>query len=64
MNFYLGGAWLPVADLRRAFLVEANLDGAENLTAAQVKSAKNWRDAFLPDNLQYLLKDPPPACPA
>ena len=64
----LRGASLAGADLRGASLHEANLDGAsldarifggaKNLTAAQVQSAKNWREAHLPDYLQHL-KDLP-----
>lgn len=31
---------------------EANLSEAKNLTAGQVRSAKNWCDALLPDYLK------------
>ena len=50
----LRGADLDGADLRGADLDEADLDEAENLTAKQVRSAKNWRHADLPEDLQYL----------
>ena len=49
----LRGAYLGLADLGGAFLSEA-----KNLTAKQVLSTKNWRHAFLPEDLQYL-KEPP-----
>ena len=53
-------AKLGEADLEGATLVEANLVGAdlveaENLTAEQVQTAANWRDAYLPASLQSLL---------
>ena len=59
----LDGADLDRADLRGAELDETNLDranlgGAKNLTAEQVRSATNWRAAYLPKDLQYL-KDLP-----
>ena len=59
----LFGASFPAADLRGAYLVLADLGGAflsdaKNLTAEQVKSAKNWRYALLQEDLQYL-KEPP-----
>ena len=47
------GAYLGLADLGGAFL-----SGAQNLTAEQVLSTKNWHHAFLPEDLQYL-KEPP-----
>ena len=50
----LRGADLDRADLRGTDLDEADLDEAENLTAKQVRSAKNWRHAHLPEDLQYL----------
>ena len=51
-----GFAMLPVAMPPMG----ANLTRAKNLTAKQVKLAQNWWHAHLPDDLQYLLKDPPP----
>ena len=65
----LTGANLDNADLYNANLDGANLDGAhpgrghpgtgaENLTAEQVRSARNWRKATLPDYLNHL-KDLP-----
>ena len=51
---YLNSADLTGADLTGANLTRARLDGAENLTAEQVLSAKNWHDAILPDYLQHL----------
>ena len=59
----LFGAIFHAADMRGAYLGLADLGGAflsdaKNLTAEQVQSAKNWRHAFLPDDLQYL-KEPP-----
>ena len=54
----LVGANLSDANLVGANLSDANLVGAEDLTAEQVRSAKNWRDAHLPEDLQYL-KDLP-----
>ena len=72
----LSGANLSWASLFDADLLRARLNGdelpgagplmgailreAKNLTAEQVQSAQDWRDAFLPEDLQYLLKDPPP----
>ena len=59
----LFGALFLAADMRGAYLGLADLGGAflsdaKNLTAEQVQSAKNWRHAFLPEDLQYL-KEPP-----
>ena len=46
-------------------LMGASLSEAKNLTAEQVQSAQDWRDAFLPEDLQYLKDIPePPAPPA
>ena len=67
VNLYeadLYGAVLNEANLSRAILSRANLNaailsGAKNLTAEQVLSADNWREAHLPDDLQYLLTEPP-----
>ncbi len=63
---YLRGADLEEADLRGATLVgadlsKADLSEASDLTAEQVLSAKNWREAYLPEDLLYLkdLPDPP-----
>ena len=50
---------LTEADLHEADLDEADLHEAENLTAKQVRSAKNWHKATLPDYLQYLLTEQP-----
>ena len=60
----LGAADLSAADLNGTDLSAADLNGtdlseSENLTAEQVRSAKNWRKAILPDYLQYLLTEPP-----
>ena len=64
----LQGADLQGADLNGVSLSGADLSGAKlvgskNLTAEQVKSAKNWDKADLPDYLQYLLTEQsaPPA---
>ena len=47
-----------------ADLEKADLSGAKNLTAAQVRSAQNWHEAYLPDSLKYLKDLPePPARP-
>ena len=65
----LNGAELALANLYEDDLTEAelavgilpmgaDLGGAKNLTAKQVRSAKNWRHATLPDYLAHL-KDPP-----
>ena len=66
----LSGAILVEADLSRAYLERTNLAGAKllganlsgailveakNLTAKQVRSAKNWREAHLPEDLNDLL---------
>ena len=65
----LSGAILVEADLRRAYLKRANLAGADllgaklsqallnkakNLTAKQVRSGADWREAYLPDHLKHL----------
>ena len=62
----LNDARLNGADLNNTILVGANLSkvwlgGAKNLTAEQVQSAQNWREACLPASLKYLkdLPDPP-----
>ena len=55
----LSGANLQFADLSGANLQFADLSGATNLAAEQVRSADNWREAILPDDLQYLLTEPP-----
>ena len=57
----LFGANLNVTALGMADLTRAMLGGAENLTAKEVQSAENWREAYLPEDLQYLkdLPDPP-----
>ena len=57
----LSDATLSGADLVRANLSRANLEGATNLTAEQVRSTENWRDATLPDYLNYLKDTPEPA---
>ena len=61
----LSGANLNIADLRGADLCGANLSGAllrnailseaVNLTAGQVQSGTDWREAHLPDHLKHLL---------
>ena len=50
----LYGADLSDANLSGANLSDADLRGANHLTAEQVRSAKNWRDADLPEDLQDL----------
>ena len=55
----LNAADLSGANLDAAELILAALTGAKNLTAEQVLSAKNWRTARLPKDLQYLLTGPP-----
>ena len=50
----LFGADLSDAALTGANLFDAELSEAENLTAEQVLSAKNWHKAYLPDYLQHL----------
>ena len=52
---------LSGAKLDTAELILAKLTGAKNLTAEQVRSAKNWRETRLPDSLDSLkdLPDPP-----
>ena len=52
-------AWLRRTILTRADLAGANLGGAKFLTVEQIRSAKNWREAYLPEDLQYLLTGPP-----
>ena len=54
----LSKADLHAAGLHGANLRKADLREAENLTAEQVKSAKNWHEAHLPD---YLNLPKPPA---
>ena len=56
----LSGAYLERTNLAGANLLGANLSGAilvkaKNLTAKQVRSAKNWREAHLPEDLNDLL---------
>ena len=69
LNANLIQARLFSADLRGAFLADADLSGAflagldeeedaKNLTVGQVKLAKNWEEAHLPD---YLNLPKPPA---
>ena len=65
----LSGARLQGVILQEVILIWANLQGVDlsgvdlsgskNLTAEQVRSADNWREATLPDDLQYLLTEPP-----
>lgn len=50
----LRDAGLRDADLPGANLQGADLSGAKHLTAEQVLSAKNWRNAVLPEDLRYL----------
>ena len=57
---HLPAADLCGADLREADLCRADLRTTKNLTAKQVRSAKNWREAFLPDHLEYLKDTPEP----
>ena len=56
----LSGANLSAATLREANLVMTILRAAENLTAEQVQTAANWRNALLPGYLN-LSKPPDPA---
>ena len=57
----LRGADLHGADLHGADLHGAHLEEAKTLTEKQVRSAKNWHEAYLPDHLKHLqdLKDLP-----
>ena len=55
----LQGADLCDVSLCNVNLWEASLVGSKNLTAEQVREAINWREAHLPDDLQYLLTEPP-----
>ena len=55
----LVGAELIGATLTNADLTRTRLMGAKHLTVEQVRSAKNWRKAHLPDHLKYLLAEPP-----
>ena len=57
----LNGADLCGTDLYDAILYDAILSGAKNLTVEQVQSAKNWREACLPKDLQYVKDLPDPA---
>ncbi len=57
----LRGATLVGANLSEATLSGANLVTARNLTAQQVLSAEDWREADLPEDLQYLQDLPDPA---
>ena len=50
---------LQGVDLQGVDLQGVDLSGSKNLTAEQVRSARNWREATLPDYLQYLLTEPP-----
>ena len=61
IDVFLFDANLRGADLIEADLRGADLRGAKNLTAEQVRSAKNWHKADLPDYLKDLTKQPPPA---
>ena len=47
----LQGAKLFGANLQGANLLYANLEGSHDLPAFQVKSAKNWQEAFYSDDL-------------
>ncbi len=56
----LFGADLRGADLSRAILQGANLEGGvQYLTASQVKTAKNWEEAFYSDDFLKELGLPP-----
>ncbi|MDV2503814.1 MAG: pentapeptide repeat-containing protein [bacterium] len=46
----LQGADLSGANLQKANLREAKLQGAKNLTASQVRAARNWDLAFYDDD--------------
>lgn len=52
---------LSGAKLGRANLKFTDLSGATNLTAKQVRSTENWREAILPDYLNYLKDTPEPS---
>ena len=52
---------LSGAKLGRANLKFTDLSGATNLTAKQVRSTENWREAILPDCLNYLKDTPEPS---
>ena len=54
----LEGADLNDAHLEWANLSKAYLSGAKNLTAKQVRSAKNWLEAYPPDYLKDLPEPP------
>ena len=56
-------AYLTKANLSEADLKETHLEEAKNLTAEQVRSAKNWREAYLPDYLKHLPTHIPPRAP-
>lgn len=56
----LVGADLFGATLTGADLTRTNLTGAVNLREEQIRSAKNWRKAHLPDYLNYLKDTPEP----
>ena len=60
----LSGVSLSDVNLSGANLSGANLSGSKNLTAEQVREATNWREAILPDDLQYLCPEPPPRPPS
>lgn len=51
----LSDADLAVANLSSANLSSANLIGAKNLTPEQVKSAKNWEEAYYDDEFRAKL---------
>ena len=56
---------LFMAAMDNANLKKTHLEEAKHLIAQQVLSAWNWREAYLPDHLQYLKDLPdPPAGPA
>ena len=50
----LSGTRLVRADLTDANLSKALLNEAKNLTAEQVRSGADWREAYLPEDLQDL----------
>jgi hypothetical protein len=62
----LKGAVFKNADLSNAFMSDADLDGADlseakNLTAEQVRQAKNWQRAKLPQNIAAALANTTPS---
>ncbi|MBP0006214.1 MAG: pentapeptide repeat-containing protein [Cyanobacteria bacterium SBC] len=53
----LSGARLSVANLSRADLSRADLSGANGLLPDRLLQAKSWREAKLPEDLEYLKQE-------